>query len=122
MLLHSFGYSHGDLKGENICARIDSSGNFKFTLIDLGICTKLPKMGEDSYVPNFKGNLMFSSANQIRNNRPNEVDDVYSLLCVSFKYIIGSLPWMEFMRRFKNQSGFSFQSPESEREFYVNLR
>ena len=62
-LLHRFGYSHGDLKGENICARIDSNGNFKFTLIDLGICTKLPRMGQDPYVPNFKGNLMFSSAN-----------------------------------------------------------
>ena len=60
--LHRFGFSHGDLKGENICARVDSSGNFKFTLIDLGICTKLPKMGENSFVPNFKGNLMFSSA------------------------------------------------------------
>ena len=61
--LHRFGYSHGDLKGENICARVDSNGHFKFTLIDLGICTKLPKMGQNPYVPNFKGNLMFSSAN-----------------------------------------------------------
>ena len=107
-LLHRFGYSHGDLKGENICARIDSNGNFKFTLIDLGICTKLPRMGSNPYVPNFKGNLMFSSANQIKNNRPNEIDDVYSLICVAYKFIIGSLPWMEFMRKFKEQSGFDF--------------
>ena len=61
--LHSFGYSHGDLKGENICARADSNGHFKFTLIDLGICTKLPKMGRNAHVTNFKGNLMFASAN-----------------------------------------------------------
>ena len=99
--LHSFGYSHGDLKGENICARADSNGQFKFTLIDLGICTKLPKMGKNAHVTNFKGNLMFASANQIKNNRPNEIDDVYSLFCVAYRFLVGSLPWMEFMRKLK---------------------
>ena len=120
--LHSFGYSHGDLKGENICARADSNGHFKFTLIDLGICTKLPKMGKNAHVTNFKGNLMFASANQIKNNRPNEIDDVYSLFCVAYRFLVGSLPWMEFMRKLKEQSGFIFESDVKEKEFYSSLR
>ena len=65
---------------------------------------------------------MFSSANQLKNNRPNEIDDIYSLFCVAYKYIIGSLPWMEYMRKLKEQSGFSFSSSEKEKEFYGNLR
>jgi serine/threonine protein kinase len=36
--LHSLGYSHGDLKPENICARTSHEENFKFTLIDFGMC------------------------------------------------------------------------------------
>ena len=79
-------------------------------------------MGEKAYVPNFKGNLMFASANQIKNNRSNEIDDVYSLFCVAYRFIIGTLPWMEFMRNLKDQSGFSFESEEKEKEFYRSMR
>ena len=36
--LHTLGYSHGDLKLENICARTTlSDQSFKFTLIDFGM-------------------------------------------------------------------------------------
>ena len=45
--IHSFGYSHGDLKPSNICARKSRDGSIKFTLIDLGMSTKLIKLGED---------------------------------------------------------------------------
>ena len=40
--LHDFGYSHGDLKIQNICARPRHNKKFKFTLIDLGVSMKLP--------------------------------------------------------------------------------
>ena len=40
--LHDFGYSHGDLKFQNICARPRHNKKFKFTLIDLGVSMKLP--------------------------------------------------------------------------------
>lgn len=36
--LHSMGYSHGDFKLENICARTSYEENIKFTLIDFGMC------------------------------------------------------------------------------------
>ena len=45
--LHGLGYSHGDLKPSNICARKSRDGSIKFTLIDLGMSTKLIKLGED---------------------------------------------------------------------------
>ncbi len=35
--LHEQGYSHGDLKLENICARTTGNGTLKFTLIDFGM-------------------------------------------------------------------------------------
>ena len=58
-LLHSFGYSHGDFKPDNICARIDGEGitpgrtkgsgnGYRFTLIDLGMASKLPRLGEST--------------------------------------------------------------------------
>ena len=43
--LHSLGYSHGDIKHENICVRSDSQNKLKFTLIDFGVSSKLPKLG-----------------------------------------------------------------------------
>ena len=36
--LHGVGYSHGDMKPENLCVRQNSGGRLKFTLIDFGIC------------------------------------------------------------------------------------
>lgn len=40
--LHELGYSHGDLKPENVCARKRQQGDFRYTLIDFGLCQKLP--------------------------------------------------------------------------------
>ena len=45
--LHSLGYSHGDLKPTNICARKSRDGSIKFTLIDLGMSAKLIKLGDN---------------------------------------------------------------------------
>jgi len=60
--LHQIGYSHGDLKLENICARTSSSDNFKFTLIDFGMSQKLPQPGKSNRKNTFfRGNFMFSS-------------------------------------------------------------
>ena len=41
-VLHDLGYAHGDLKPENICARKTKNGKFKFSIIDFGICQRLP--------------------------------------------------------------------------------
>jgi len=39
--LHGLGYSHGDLKPDNICVRESNLDGLKFSLIDYGLCTKL---------------------------------------------------------------------------------
>ena len=59
--MHELKCSHGDLKPENICARIDSKGNLKFTLIDLGLVSKIPNYGQKLGKRLFKGNIMFAS-------------------------------------------------------------
>ena len=38
--IHGLGLSHGDIKHENICVRIDSNDKLKFTLIDFGVSSK----------------------------------------------------------------------------------
>ena len=43
--LHGLGYSHGDLKPANICARKGHDGKIKFTLIDLGMSSRLTLLG-----------------------------------------------------------------------------
>ena len=40
-MIHELGYSHGDLKPANLCARHSQHGMTKFTLIDLGMSAKL---------------------------------------------------------------------------------
>ena len=46
--LHALGYSHGDLKLENICVRTSEQSNLKFTLIDFGMSQKMPKKGRSN--------------------------------------------------------------------------
>ena len=96
--IHSFGHSHGDLKAENICARIGNDGEFKFTLIDLGVVSKLPRIGEDTKHKSFRGNFMASSPDQILLRRASVVDDQYSLLCVAYLFVFDTLPWLEYMK------------------------
>ena len=95
--MHSFGFSHGDLKLKNICARPTHDGNFKFTLIDLGCSTKLPMIGEVTYHKKFRGNLLTASPDQIIYRRSSAIDDIYSLMCVAYHFVYKLLPWREFM-------------------------
>ena len=84
--IHDFGFTHSDLKLENICARIGSKEKFKFTLIDFGVVTKLPKIGESFNLNEklFRGNLLTSSLDHIITHRASMIDDIYSLLCVAY--------------------------------------
>ena len=83
--IHNFGYSHSDLKMDNICARISSEGQLKFTLIDFGVATRLCKIGEtiDQDAKLFRGNMLTSSVDHIISHRASIVDDIYSLICVA---------------------------------------
>ena len=79
-VLHKNGYSHGDLKPENVCVRESSEGGLKFSLIDFGLCQKLPIPGlphkKNRY---FRGNLMYCSDLQLKMLVPTEYCDLLSL-------------------------------------------
>ena len=99
--LHGIGYSHGDLKPANICVRRDSKGRLKFTLIDFGICQRLPKLG-DSCKKNrsFRGNLMFASDWQLRQYTATQYCDLTSLAGVAY-YIVNEkeMPMTAYKRQ-----------------------
>ena len=92
--LHSFGYSHGDLKPENICARINKQGNYKYTLIDFGMCQKLPIWGELPKInENFRGNYMFCSEAQLNRFSPTEYCDLLALVVIAYEFIFMNIPY-----------------------------
>ena len=97
--LHDLGFSHGDIKNENICAKFDKNGNLKFTLIDFGVSSKLPLLGLDLRKKRFRGNLNFASPEHIMNRRASRIDDLYSLLCVAYKFVNLWLPWEECLEQ-----------------------
>jgi serine/threonine protein kinase len=91
--LHSLGYSHGDLKPENVCVRESSEGGLKFTLIDFGLCQKLHKPGSmHKKNKSFQGNLLFCSDMQLKNYVPTEFCDLISLVSVAFYIINNEVP------------------------------
>lgn len=96
--LHQVGYSHGDLKLENICCRTSSSGNFKFTLIDFGMSQKLPQLNKQNRrAPFFLGNYMFASTMQLKKYAPSKLCDLFSLMCVCYYFTDNELPWTDFV-------------------------
>ena len=118
-LLHDFGYSHGDLKINNICARPQRDGKFKFTLIDLGVTSKLRNIGELTTHKKFRGNLLTASPDHIINRRPGSIDEVYSLLCVAYLFVYGNLPWREFIQ---NHIASQRIVDQNQRRVYCKLR
>lgn len=93
--LHSFGYSHGDLKPENVCVLELDHGNYKFTLIDFGLCVKLVEPGDPKRTHDFRGNLMFSSDQQIKKGKPTRYCDLLALLNMAYFIIYEEVPASE---------------------------
>ena len=107
------------MKLENICARPGKDGLFKFTLVDLGVTSKLPKIGEDTKHKNFRGNLLTASPDHIKNRRAGAIDDFYSLLCVAFYFIFDALPWRQYINEYFEKH----QSKEfNKKKVYIKLR
>ncbi len=91
--IHGIGYSHCDLKLQNICVREDVKGRLKFTLIDFGISKKLYTPGVNSEMMKFNmGNLMFCSDQQLKNFRPTQFCDLISAVCVAYYIVNQQMP------------------------------
>ena len=97
--IHELGYAHCDLKPDNICARRDSKGSLRFSLIDLGLTTRLLRLGEHQASPKFRGNLMYASPMHLKFMRTSEWDDIYSLMCVVLLFIHQVLPWISYLEQ-----------------------
>ena len=65
--------------------------------------SKLPQLGEFYGKKDFRGNLMFASIDHIVRKRASQLDDLYSLLCVAYYFIIGTLPWIEYIEKLHQQ-------------------
>ena len=97
--IHSFGYTHSDIKLANICARASKHhpSSFIFTLIDFGVCGKQPLIGQ-KFSPNaFRGNLMFASIEHIVRKRATCLCDIYSLIYSAYFFVYDSLPWLDYV-------------------------
>ena len=56
---------------ENICAQVNPENELKFTLIDFGVCSKLPEITSIRVKKAFRGNFVFSSFNHLIYGRAN---------------------------------------------------
>ena len=97
--LHGLGYSHGDLKPENVCVRESSESGLKFSLIDFGLCTKLPIPGaEHKQNKYFRGNFMFCSDLQLMKFIPTQFCDLISLINVAYYIVLKEIPATKYAR------------------------
>ena len=97
--LHSLGYSHGDLKPGNICAKMSNNGLFKFILVDFGLSAKLAQLGYNYSSKIFRGNVLFASIEHMMRSRASQLDDLFSLLCVAYYFVNGTLPWIDYIEK-----------------------
>ena len=89
--LHSLGYVHCDLKLGNLCAELLPSGKLAFTMIDFGVSQRIITRQNSSR--NFRGNYVFSSLNHLKNGYADQLDDLYSLVYMAYKFVYKELPW-----------------------------
>ena len=61
--------------------------------------SKLAKLGESYNTRELRGNLMFASIDYVMKRRASQLDDLYSLLCVSCYFISNTLPWIDYIDR-----------------------
>ena len=97
-ILHKLGYTHGDLKFQNICFDEHTK---RFTLIDFALATKIfHKNGEhqrQKKVSHFYGNPLFASDDMIQMKTPGRKDDLESLIYILCFMRDGMVPTIEFV-------------------------
>ena len=123
--IHAMGYTHSDLKTANICARANHDGSLRFTLIDFGMSAKVSKLGESYSSKELRGNLMFASIDHILRKRASQIDELYSIMCVAYYFIFGSLPWLKTIEYLHDkQQGYDRRHHINyyQRDRYIKLR
>ncbi|CDW73648.1 ck1 family protein kinase [Stylonychia lemnae] len=107
--LHNTGYTHYDIKPDNIlleCDDFEDCGSSLVCLIDFGISLSLQEAApnQEPALDNsndkqkqrrrlFNGNIAFSSANQMLGKQIQRADDIVSILYLMIYLSEGRLPW-----------------------------
>jgi serine/threonine protein kinase len=97
-IIHKLGYTHGDLKFQNICFDREKQ---QYTIIDFALVTKIfYKNGQhkaQEKVKSFYGNSLFASdsmVNLLTTSRKDDLESLMYILCYLYK---GVLPIIEFI-------------------------
>ena len=97
-IIHKLGYTHGDLKFQNICY---NETNKNYTVIDFALVTKIfHKNGTHKIqepVKGFYGNSLFASDSMVNLNTTARKDDLESLMYILCFLYSGTLPIIEFI-------------------------
>ena len=99
-IIHKLGYTHGDLKFQNICYHDQTK---RFTILDFALVTKIfHKNGihkQQEKVRSFYGNSLFASDSMINLKTTSRKDDLESLLYIMCFLNSGTLPIIEFINK-----------------------
>ena len=92
-----------------------------------GNSAKLVKLGCDTQDKVYRGNLIFASLACLERQRATQLDDLFSLICVAYFFIEGSLPWLDYIEsRPKQQQVILLTNKENyidvRREFIDNFK
>jgi len=99
-ILHKLGYTHGDLKFQNICYNEETH---QYSIIDFALVTKIfHKNGqhkEQEKVKSFYGNSLFASDSMVNLLTTSRKDDLESLMYIFCYLYTGILPIIEFINQ-----------------------
>jgi serine/threonine protein kinase len=97
-ILHKLGYTHGDLKFQNICFSEETQ---RYSIIDFALVNKIfHKNGEhkeQEKVKSFYGNSLFASDSMVNLMTTSRKDDLESLIYILCYLYTGTLPIIEFI-------------------------
>ena len=108
-VIHFTGYTHLDIKDDNIVILLKDYKNFKSQVtcifIDFGKAFKIKdneNNNQKSYKNKIFGNYRYASINILKNGKPNEWDDIESMLYLLLELYYGELPWANVEKKTNN--------------------
>ena len=86
---------------------------------------KVARLGEAYHFKDLRGNMMFASIDHILRKRASQIDELFSILCVAYYFIFGTLPWIEtieYLHKKQKEKDKSCHINYYQRDRYIKLR